>query len=285
MSVAARVSLIPPSGAMNAASGVALALTGHRTRPSSLRERLGPYSVSLIIPARNEAKGLREVLGEAIPDFIDEVIVVDGHSVDRTPEVVAAVCPRARIIVQPGRGKGDAIKTGLAVAQGDIVVTMDGDGSHRLSDIHPMVDKLLDGYDFVKGSRALPGADSDDFTAWRSAGNWALTAFTRWLFGADWTDITYGFNAYWRQIMLDDARLSSGFQFEIQTAIRASRGGLAVSEIACFERRRVWGTSKLSPVSDGWNILKAILAEAAPRRRVHFRSVVDLYLTASREIP
>jgi Glycosyl transferase family 2 len=239
---------------------------------------LRQFTISLIIPARNEAVGLRAVLGEGIPDYITEVIVVDGQSTDGTPEVVLEICPRARIVHQSGTGKGDAIKLGLALATSDIVVTMDGDGSHRLSDIPPMLDKLLLGYDFVKGSRALPGAGSDDFTALRQAGNWALTSIAAWLYGADWTDITYGFHAYWRNIMIGTQDLSDGFQFEVQTAIQAARAGLAMAEVPCYERPRIAGVSNLHAGRDGWRILKVILGEASPRRRARFQTVAHLNL-------
>jgi hypothetical protein len=256
-------------------------LRGVRARTPSagaLRERLGTLTTSLIIPARNEAASLEHVLAEPVPDFIDEIIVVDGDSTDATVDVVARVCPRARIVWQTGRGKGDALKCGLREASGDIVITMDGDGSHRFSDLHPMIDCLLDGYDFVKGSRSLPGAGSDDFTVLRSAGNWALTMVARVLYSAPITDITYGFHAYWRHAVVDATQLVDGFGFEIQAAVKASRGGLRVAEIACFERPRIGGASKLRPIHDGWNILKVILGEAAPRRRLGVRPLSDLYL-------
>ena len=75
----------------------------------SLRHRLGSLTTSLIIPARNEAVSLQQVLAEPVPDFIDEIIVVDGDSTDATVDVVARVCPRARIVWQTGRGKGDVV--------------------------------------------------------------------------------------------------------------------------------------------------------------------------------
>jgi glycosyltransferase involved in cell wall biosynthesis len=250
--------------------------------PVSDEVRKNTFRVSLVIPALNEAVALRLLL-RSVSMYVDEVIVVDGNSTDGTAEAVRDTCARAVVIGQTGKGKGDAIKAGLAVATGDIIVTMDADGSMSMDDVDAMVECLAVGYDFVKGSRVLPGAGSNDFTPLRQAGNSALTWCARILYGADYTDITYGINAYWRLMICNVDGLSDGFEFEIQAAIRAARGGLKTMEVPCFEQARVGGASKLSPLKDGWRILRVILGEAHPRRRVEFRSVADLYLPPSQE--
>lgn len=235
------------------------------------------FTASLVIPALNEAEGIRRLLSD-LPSYLDEVIVVDGGSNDGTLDVVASLCPDAIVFRQSGKGKGNAIKEGLSVATGEIVVTMDADGSMAMDDVRRMIEALLDGCDFVKGSRSMPGGGSDDFTTLRRAGNWGLTLVANVLFGAAYTDITYGFNAYWRQVVVDISSLSDGFQFEIQMAIRAARAGLRTQEVPCYERARVGGVSKLHPMSDGWEILKVIFGETLPRRRVKLRAMADLHL-------
>ena len=260
-----------------APAGTAPGVLTARTPLRSVAQTADAFRVSLIIPALNEAQALHHVLTD-VPSLIDEVIVVDGHSTDGTLDVVAAVCPSAICVTQPGKGKGDALKYGLSLATGDIVVTMDADGSMTLGDVPPMVEQLLDGCDFVKGSRVMPGAGSDDFTVLRRFGNWFLTRVTNIVYGVDYTDITYGFNAYWRHVVVNPDALADGFQFEIQAAIHAGRAGLRTAEVPCHEQARVGGASKLHPLRDGWRILRAILAEASPRRRVEFRGVADLYL-------
>lgn len=243
---------------------------GHRAPPRQFR-------VSVILPTLNEVVGAPRILS-CVPPWVDEVVVVDGRSTDGTLEAVAGACPTAVRLVQRGAGKGDAIKEGLSVATGDIVVTMDADGSMSLDDAAKMVDKLLEGYDFVKGSRALPGGGSADFTPARRFGSWALTKTAAAIFGAHYTDLTYGFNAYWRTAIVDTASLSDGFQFEVQAAIRAVRAGLRTAEVSCFEQARFGGESKLHAALDGWRILKAVLGETLPRRRLNLRAVADLHL-------
>lgn len=241
------------------------------------RMRQRDISVSVVIPALNEADGLALIL-PTIPSLVSELIVVDGGSTDDTVQIIRRMYPSAVRIRQSGRGKGDALKAGLAAATGDIVVTMDADGSMNPDDIIPAVGALLDGCDFVKGSRALDGAGSGDFSPLHRFGNWALTALSNLVFDAGYTDITYGFNAYWRRVMLNADTLSDGFEFEIQAAIRASRSGLMTAEVPCYEAPRAGGASKLSPMRDGWAIARILAVEALPRSVTGFRAVADFYL-------
>jgi len=232
-----------------------------------IRARGPRPSVSLVIPALNEAAGLHAVLPR-VPAIVDELIVVDGGSSDDTVQVVRDVAPHAAVIHQSGRGKGDALKCGIAAARGDVIVTMDADGSMNPEDIDLFVRSLLAGNDFVKGSRALPGAGSDDFTRVRRIGNTALTCVGNLVFGSRYTDLTFGFNAYWRPTIQHLGALADGFEFEIQAALRAASVGMRTSEVPTYEPARVGGKSKLNPVTDGLAILRIILSEASPRKGV-----------------
>jgi glycosyltransferase involved in cell wall biosynthesis len=234
-----------------------------------------PARVSLILPALNEAEGLEVVLPR-IPDLVDDVIVVNGPSTDDTVGVVRRLRPDALIVQQQGRGKGNALKSGIAVADGDIIVTMDSDGSMRPEDIPAFIDRLHRGADFVKGSRALPDAGSADFTWLRRTGNDGLTRFANVLFGACYTDITFGFNAYWRATIRHLGRLADGFEFEIQAAVRAVTVGMRTSEVPSLELARVGGVSKLNPFADGTAILRILMQEASPRRAASLGAAYEL---------
>jgi glycosyltransferase involved in cell wall biosynthesis len=220
----------------------------------------GHQSISVIVPARNEADNLQYVLPR-IPSFVDEVILVDGHSTDNTIAEAKRWLPSIRIIEQDGKGKGDAIKLGLAAATGNIIILLDADGSADPLEIADFVDVLLAGNDFAKGSRFLKGAKSHDITLLRRAGNFGLTQIVNILFSARFTDLCYGYNAFWKHCVAHIDIDSDGFEIETLINIRMQVAGLKIAEVPSNEYPRIYGLSNLNAVQDGWRILKLIVQE------------------------
>jgi glycosyltransferase involved in cell wall biosynthesis len=225
-----------------------------------------PPTVSVVIPTMNEASNLPHVLSQISEDY--EVIIVDGNSTDDTMEVARQLRPTAIVMTQPGHGKGDALFAGFAVARGDMIVTLDADGSQRVSEIERFVAALRGGADFAKGSRSLKGGGSADLTRLRSTGNWVLGATANIIHGTSLTDITYGFNAFWRHCLPYVVNESSGFEGETIMCIRAARAGLRIAEVPCYEDRRIHGQSNLRTFRDGWRILALIVNERRTRTTV-----------------
>jgi glycosyltransferase involved in cell wall biosynthesis len=218
------------------------------------------FAVSVVIPALNEAENLHHVLPR-IPTWVDEVLLVDGHSTDGTVEVARRLRPDIRIIQQEGRGKGAALRSGFAAVTGHIIVTLDADGSMDPAEIPAFVGMLLAGADFVKGSRFVEGSGTADMTLFRKIGNAALVLLANVIFGVRFTDITYGYNAVWHRHKHALALEIDDWSHEIISNIRAARFGLRVVEVASFEYKRIAGEAKLETFSAGWQILKAILKE------------------------
>lgn len=225
--------------------------------------RLRPL-VSVIVPTLNEAQNLPGVF-ERLPRDLHEVIVVDGGSNDATIATARGLRPQVRVLRQLGSGKGDALALGFAAASGDIVVTVDADGSTDPRDIPRFVATLGAGADVVKGSRFLDGGGSDDLTRLRRIGARALTALVNLLFGTEYTDVCFGYTAFWRRT-LGQIATAPGFEVEASMCISAARAGLDVVELASFERKRVHGESKLHAVRDGLRILVTILGARVQRR-------------------
>jgi glycosyltransferase involved in cell wall biosynthesis len=220
--------------------------------------------VSVVICALNEAESIGHVL-DSLPEDVDEVILVDGNSTDGTIDVALGHRPDLRVVRQRGLGKGGALTSGFAAATGDIIITMDGDGSADASEIPRFIETLRNGADLAKGSRFIDGGGSDDFTSIRRLGNRALCTMTNWLYGTRYSDLCYGFNAIWSRSLGVVGIDCSGFEVETLLSIRAAKRGLKVVEVPSFELARLGGKSKLSPVRDGCRIMRVILTERVAR--------------------
>ena len=236
--------------------------------------------MSVIVPTRNEARNLEVVLPAvaAVRPAVHEVLVVDGNSMDGTVETAVRVLPDVRIVMQTRKGKGNAMACGFAAATGDVLVMFDADGSADPQEIPRFVQALVDGADFAKGSRFVRGGGSDDITLLRKSGNYGLNGVANRLFGTRYTDLCYGYNAFWTDILPrlelpgvdeppnQDGTMLWGDGFEIETVLncRVAAAGLAISEVPSMERERMFGQTNLRTFADGTRVLRTLAAE---RRR------------------
>jgi glycosyltransferase involved in cell wall biosynthesis len=231
-------------------------------------------TVSVVIPAKNEARNLPHVFA-GLPEDLYEVILVDGGSTDETVKVARQLRPEITIIGQTRKGKGNALACGFAVATGDFIVMLDADGSTDPAEIPRFVNALKEGADFAKGSRFMPGAGSSDISRIRQAGNFWLNKVVNLLYGTRYTDLCYGYNAFRRECLgvisleagesndVEEGVMLWGDGFEVETLInvRIAKAGLRVAEVPSFERSRVYGASNLNAFSDGIRVLRTIHAE------------------------
>jgi glycosyltransferase involved in cell wall biosynthesis len=222
-------------------------------------------TVSVVVPAKNEARNLAHVFA-SIPAWVDEVVLVDGRSADDTVAEAQRLLPGIRIVAQQGRGKGDALRAGFEAAKSDIIVMIDADGSTDGAEITRFVAALLAGADYVKGSRFASGGGSDDITPLRALGNWVLSGLVNRLFGTRYTDLCYGYNAFWAWCLPALDIDCDGFEVETVMNIRAARAGFRVHEVPSHEHSRMYGLSNLHIVKDGWRIAKVIIRERMTRR-------------------
>ena len=226
------------------------------------------YRVSVVIPTLNEAANLPHVL-PFIPTWVDEVLLVDGYSTDQTVAVARALLPDIRIVQQAGRGKGAALRTCFAVATGDIIVMLDADGSTDPREIPAYVGALLAGADYAKGSRFAQGGGTEDMTVLRRLGNSFFVLLVRALFGERFTDLCYGYNAFWTRFLPVLDPDVDGFEIETLLNLRARRARLNIREVPSFEYNRKYGESHLKTWPDGWRVLKTIIRERLKPRMSH----------------
>jgi glycosyltransferase involved in cell wall biosynthesis len=218
--------------------------------------------ISVVIPALNEADNLPHVLPN-VAEVAAEVILVDGHSTDDTVAVARSLIPGVKIVEQVGKGKGNALRCGFAECTGDILVMLDADGSTNPREIPRFVDALLAGADVAKGSRFLDadGSGSDDITRLRRFGNDTLNALVSALFQTHFTDLCYGYIAWWRGCLDFFDVDCAGFEVETQINLRARKANLKIVEVPSFERPRLHGVSHLNTFQDGFRVLRMILQE------------------------
>jgi glycosyltransferase involved in cell wall biosynthesis len=254
-----------------------------------LGESKAEPTVSIVIPAKNEALNLPRVLARLERHF-HEVILVDGHSTDDTVQVARALRPGITIIRQTRKGKGNALACGFAQATGDFIVMLDADGSTDPAEIPRFVNALREGADFAKGSRFMPGAGSTDISRLRQCGNYFLNKIVNALYGTRYTDLCYGYNAFRRDCLnimelngvetenCDETTMLWGDGFEVETLInvRIAKAGLRVAEVPSFEQSRHFGASNLNAFSDGIRVLRTIHAERKRGARRAARSVASL---------
>jgi glycosyltransferase involved in cell wall biosynthesis len=237
--------------------------------------------VSVVVPALNEAANLPHVLNR-LPSFVAELIIVDGGSEDGTVEVARSLRPDARVLVQGRPGKGAALACGVAAATGEIIVTLDADGSADPEEIPRFLAALMAGSDLVKGSRFLPGGGSDDITRLRRTGNRFLCLVANLLHRTRYTDLCYGYNAFWKECAWLLSVDPCGFDVEAQMATRAARSNLRVTEVASWEHARRHGVSNLRAVPDGTLVLRTIIRERLKGRPT---SVLETRRAEFEELP
>jgi hypothetical protein len=278
-SIGVPVSMLPrpldlleaPSATPNRVGGVPLieveALAAHDAVPYSGPDRRSTRKtlVSVVVPAMNEEQNIGHVL-KRLPEGLHEVILVDGNSEDNTIEAAREACPEIRVLVQNGRGKGDAFRTGFAAVTGNLVVMLDADGSADPAEIPSFIEALEAGADFAKGSRYLDGGGSADITVLRKLGNSVLSGTANLLHGTHFTDLCYGYNAFWARCLPFISLDVPGFEVETLINLRIAGAGMKITEVPSYEENRISGQSNLRTFRDGFRVLGTILGEARRRR-------------------
>ena len=214
-------------------------------------EKLKHYpKVSIIVCTLNEAPNLPYVLPK-IPDWVDEIILIDAHSVDTTVEIAKQLCPRIRVLYQTGKGKGDALKLGINEAKGEIIVTIDADGETPPEYIGSFIKPLLEGSDFAKGSRLFRKRPSK-MPGYRWFGNKVLAYTCNILYGTRFSDICCGYNSFWKKeflkLDLSYTKNEIGCSMEQRMIVRAKKAGMKIKEVPIWSDGRIAGKSVISSI-------------------------------------
>ena len=213
--------------------------------------------ITVQIAALNEGKSIPQVLKNISREGIDEVLVVDGHSTDNTVEIAKSF--GCRVLVQPGKGFGDAHMHGFKNATGDIIVVMDADYSQDPKDIPRLLAKLNEGYDVAMGSRYMPGAKTEEETPVRFIGNKMFTFLTNLVHGMKTSDCLYFFIATRKEVLNSLDLKSKGFAFCVEALVKMHKAGYKIGEVPCVEHKRFADESRVNAFTDGLRILWQML--------------------------
>lgn len=218
--------------------------------------------VSIVFPCLNEALGVGDCVEDALAQLehaglAGEVIVCDNGSTDGSE--LCAARAGARVVHEPGRGYGSALRTGIRAAQGEYIVVLDADGSYDLSAIAAMIDALRARADLVIGNRfagrLAPGAMP---WAHRYIGSPLLSGILNLFFGTSVGDVHCGMRAFTREAYHRLALKTTGMEFASEMVARAARIKLNIAEVPVDYHPRA-GSSKLRRYRDGWRHLRFLL--------------------------
>lgn len=212
--------------------------------------------LSLILPARNEAENLRQLLPELIATLPDaEIIIVNDGSDDDT----VATCANfpVSVVSHPyPKGNGAAVKSGARAAKGNVLIFMDADGQHKPEDIPRLLEKFSEGYDMVVGARQ----SGSQAGAHRAVANDLFSRFATWMVQQPVEDLTSGFRVVkaqkFRQFLY---LLPNGFSYPTTTTMSFFRAGFSVAYLPIHTPRRTTGKSHIRPIRDGVRFLLIII--------------------------
>jgi dolichol-phosphate mannosyltransferase len=238
---------------------------------------ISPDEVCVLVPTYDEAETIGGVIAGFRREGFSNVLVVDGGSTDGTREIAEE--HGARVVVQSGSGKGQAVREAVHYVNLDYVLMVDGDGTYSPEDAHRMLEPLESGYDHVIGNRFADMHDGS-MTRLNKVGN----RFTNWAFslihGDHYKDILSGYRAFSRESFERLNLTADGFGIETQMAVECAKHGVRTAVVPITYRPRPDGSdTNLHPIRDGGIIFLELYRRAKTNNPLFYFGSVGLAST------
>ena len=233
--------------------------------------------VTVIIPTLNEERAIGEIVEKFRKLGFENVLVIDGNSKDRTREIAAE--KGARVVIQSGKGKGQAVAEAFQMINSDVAVLIDGDGTYLPEDVKRLLEPIEKGVaEHVVGNR-FAGYEKGAFTRLNLIGNKLLNFFFRLAYGVALRDILSGYRALKREVYKNVNLRKTGFEVEAELTVETLAKGYRIIEVPIRYRKRE-GETKLNPLRDGFKIGKVIyelIGRYSPARYLYLFGIIFLF--------
>ncbi|BAA29519.1 S-layer glycoprotein N-glycosyltransferase AglJ [Pyrococcus horikoshii] len=221
-----------------------------------MERNITPEDVTILIPTKNEEEGIGWVIEEFKKLGYNNILVIDGHSTDRTREIAKE--KGAKVVLQTGKGKGQAVAEAFKLIDSEVVVLIDGDGTYDPKDVEKMLEPIRRGIaEHVIGNR-LENFEDGAFTRLNLIGNKIFNALFRFLYGVPVYDMLSGYRAFTKELYKSVELKKHGFEVETELTVETVAKGFRIAEVPINYYKRK-GKANLHPIKDGWRIGKAII--------------------------
>ena len=231
-----------------------------------------PEDVCIFIPTLNESRTIVQIIDEFRSLGFSDILVIDGHSKDGTVEIARE--RRVNVVLQTGKGKGQAVIQSFDLIDSEYVIMIDGDGTYLPSEVYLLLDALEKGAGHVIGNRfANPGKGA--FTRLNSIGNKLLNKLFGFAYGEWLDDILSGYRGFTKDTIQKMALTQKGFEIETEITVECVRNEIDIKVVPItYLPRHGEGDTKLNPVRDGFRIMRTIFNMARINNPLFYFSVI-----------
>ncbi|CAD6491009.1 MAG: Glycosyltransferase AglJ [Candidatus Argoarchaeum ethanivorans] len=234
--------------------------------------------VCIFIPTLNEAKNIKKLITQFKEQGYSNILVVDGHSSDKTPEI--AKDAGATLITQQGKGKGQAIKQAFKYIRTPYTIMIDGDATYKPEEVSTLLKPLQEGIDHVMGNR-FANYKEGAFTRLNMVGNKIMNKMFGFAYGVWFNDILTGYRGFNNKAIKTFELNETGFEIETEMTIETIKKHLTVTEVPITYLRRRGDPTKLHPFEDGIRIMSTIFKLTKLHNPLFYFGIIGILMTVT----